>query len=402
MKRLTVIILLLVAAAGFAASAAPDTQPLIQPQDLQYVGAFRLPSGATEQTSFSYGGTALAYNAGNDSLFIVGHDVHQRVAEISIPQVVNSSSLSALPTATLRQNFADVLEGRGSQIGSGSDVKIGGMLVNGNSLIISAFLYYDGSGSQTLSHFKSGLNLATTGDVQGPYRLGSAGAGYVSGYMTPIPPEWLSLFGSPALTGNCCLSIIGRTSSGPAVSAFNPAHVASQNPVPATELLGYPLEHSLAPFDSKNALFNGTTKMGGVAFPKGTRSVLFVGRHGTGPYCYGTVSECPDPAQTEKGNHAYPYVYQVWAYNALDLLAVKNGTKQRWAVTPYRTWNLQVPFSDDNHWVGGVAYDPAGNRIFVSTMYSDGTRPVVHVFNVTVGGGSTTVPAPPTNLRLSQ
>ena len=35
--------------------------------------------------------------------------------------------------------------------------------------------------------------------------------------------------------------------------------------------------------------------------------------------------------------------FQVWAYNANDLLAVKNGTLQPWQVQPYDVWKFNVP-----------------------------------------------------------
>ena len=46
----------------------------LQPPDLVYQGAFRVPGGSFAGSSFEYGGTALAFNPSNGSLFIVGHD----------------------------------------------------------------------------------------------------------------------------------------------------------------------------------------------------------------------------------------------------------------------------------------------------------------------------------------
>ena len=77
---------------------------------------------------------------------------------------------------------------------------------------------YDASDLVKLSHFTSGLYLSRTGDFAGMYGVGEAPAvpnpAFVDGYMAEIPPEWQSQFGGPALTGNCCLSIISRTSLG--------------------------------------------------------------------------------------------------------------------------------------------------------------------------------------------
>jgi len=87
-----------------------------------------VPQGSTDQTSYNYGGTALGYNSSNNSLFMVGHDWYQRSAEISIPTIINSTNISSLNTATLRQNFADATEGKLNQINPNdtNSKKVGG------------------------------------------------------------------------------------------------------------------------------------------------------------------------------------------------------------------------------------------------------------------------------------
>jgi glutamine amidotransferase PdxT len=140
-------------------------------------------------------------------------------------------------------------------------------------------------------------------------------------------------------------------------------------------------------------VFSLTSQIRGVVLPNGTASVLFFGKHGTGPFCYGEVpTECTDPSNTYKGGHAYPYVPHVWAYNANDLAAVKAGKKRPWDVTPYAVWNLSDLGAD----IGGVAVDPATGRIFVIEIYGNGTMPRAHVY--TISGASaptadTTVPS---------
>lgn len=371
---------------SFEATDATSSTPLVQSTDLSYEGAFRLPAAINDENTFEYGGTALAYNPAHNSLLLVGHDWYQRGAEVTIPTVTKSSTLSGLARASFRQPFTDVLEGRIDRIGDGNQ-KIGGFLVSGDALITSAYLYYDGNGDQVLSHFRSGVDLSRTGDVRGPYQVASPRAGFVSGYMTPIPAEWQAALGGSALTGQCCLSIISRTSFGPAVSVFNPADVGSKNPVPSTAVLGYPEGHTtLGEWDTQNPYFNGTTEIKGVVFPAGTRSVLFFGRHGLGPFCYGTGGatggDCVDPSGSSKGSHAYPYAFQIWAYDVLDLLAVKYGQKQPWDVRPYQTWTFELPFAHLTRQLGGAAYDPATKRLYLSASYGDGSQPLIHVFSL--------------------
>jgi hypothetical protein len=189
------------------------------------------------------------------------------------------------------------------------------------------------------------------------------------------------------LTGLCCVSIISRTSLGPAASVFNPAQVGVVPIVPATQVVGYPINQpTLGLCEGASTMFNCTTVMGGVAFPEGTRSVLFFGRQGLGKYCYGTGGasggDCYDPTDSSKGTHGYPYAYQVWAYDVLDLIAVKQGQKKPWEIQPYQTWNFELPFQSAARIIRSVAYDPATSRIFVTAAFSEGARPLIHVFTV--------------------
>jgi hypothetical protein len=202
--------------------------------------------------------------------------------------------------------------------------------------------------------------------------------------MTSIPAEWQALFSTPALTGQGVLSIIGRTSSGPGVFAWTPGQTS------AVPLVYYTIEQPLANPESANTLYTRADQLGGVAFPTGTRSVLFFGRHGMGTPGYGQArcgfqGECSDP-----------YRGQVWAYDANDLLKVKNGQLQPWAVRPYAVWELPGNVGQMGSIKrGGAVYDPSTRRLYVTGDY--GEQPRVHVYEIAVG---TTTP-PPVNCVVS-
>jgi len=382
------------------ALAQPTTYPLIQKADLIYQGAFRLPSGIFGGSTFYYGGTGCAYNPTNNSLFLVGQNEYM-VAEVNIPQIVNSAQLRQLATASVRQPFTDASEGKMATVDT-STVKVGGFMVFGGQLYGTAYSYYDADGTQMLSHYRSSLDLAVKGDVQGMYQVGRLGAGFVSGYMTAIPFEWQSILGGPALTGQCCIPIISRTSFGPATFVFDPNDLGVKNPVPVIPLIYYPQSHPLAQADTTNPYFNLATEIRGIVFPQGTRSVLFFGRQGIGPYCYGTGQDCHDPTDGAKGTHSYPYVYQVWSYDASDLFKVKNGQLQPWDIRPYAIWDFDFPISTENKHIGGAVYDPQTERLFVSQQCVDwfglDCMPLIHVFTIQ-NLTSASLPTP-TNLRV--
>ena len=89
---------------------------------------------------------------------------------------------------------------------------------------------------------------------------------------------------------------------------------------------------------------------------------------------------CYDPEHSSKGTHAYPYVPEVWAYDAASLVAVREGRMRPWQARPYATWRLHLPFGSAQ--IGGAAYDPARRLIYISQQYADGPAPVIDVFKV--------------------
>lgn len=379
---------------------APTGLPLVQASSLAYQGAFRLPVGPTNPTSFDYANATMAFDPARKGLFVGGHSQYKRVAEVTIPPPVNGPTLADLPRAGILQAFADPFDGMGK------GYVVGGLLTDGSILVASGDDYYDGNGTQANSHFRCTTDLSLPADAMGPFTVGSTLAGYVSGYMGWIPKAWQALLGGPALTGQACLSIISRTNYGAGVSVFDPMRLSPAGPVPAVQLLAQPVAHHPICTWAGNlagvVVYNANSTIRGVVFPEGSRSVLFFGRQGMGRYGYGEgtstpaldgqavpneagVTYCYDPCNASKGQHGYPYVPTVWAYDANDLLTVLQGKANPWDIAPYAVWQLTVPFpAAPNRLpdVLGAAYDPATQSIYLSVAFGDGDRPVVHVFSI--------------------
>jgi hypothetical protein len=393
-------------------SGDPSTLPLLQSSQLVYVGAFRVPSGTYGSTyGFSYSRGPIAYDAATGGLFLGGHPYAPTdVAEIAIPTPVNSADLTKLLFASVTQQFADVTEGHFDQLSGGATAYLGGLLVDGTTLYGTGYIFYDATSSQVVSHFARSTTL-TTPSFRGFAALGGTPqAGYVSGWMTSVPTVWRQAVGGPALTGNCCLSIIGRTSLGPDAFAFDPSLIEAGATIPAIPLVYYSLaDPTLGPWSGSNSVYGGTTQVGGMVAVTGTRTVLYFGRNGTGPFCYGEGTSnqslagqatsdgsvyCYDPSDSSKGQHAYPYNSQVWAYDLNDLVAVRNGQKQPWQVVPYATWTLSLPIADDSAQISSVAYDSAHQLIYLVQPGTDpdggANRPLIQVLHVSVAA-----PPPP-------
>src|SRR5262245_61585553 len=383
----------------------PSTLPRLAESSLQYLGAFKVPNSGNPTTIgdagwVSFGGGPLAFNPANNSLFI-GNRAHF-VAEISIPAAVKTAVTQDMNRATWLQGFRDPTEGHWDDAIGGNGFGAGGLLVDGGKLYGTGYIYYDAAGTQQKSHFARSTNLSTP-SFSGFSQLTSAPqAGFVAGWMTHVPAEWQSALGAKVLTGLCCVPIVSRTSYGPAAFGFDPSKLG-QPTVPVVPLLYYPGDHTtLGPWDGSNPTYGATTQMAGMAFIAETRSVLYIGRNGLGPHCYGDGTGdkahaeasggklCYDPTTSSKGSHAYPYRYQVWAYDANDLAAVKAGKRRPWDVKPYAVIPITLPGGSADVVFGGVAYDAPKQLLYVSQLLAEGAAsgylPLIHVFKVNVPG----------------
>jgi hypothetical protein len=384
-----------------AQSPDPSAQPLLTFANVQYLGAFRLPDTASNGDTFSFGGRQLAFNPAGNTLFVGSRA--GRIAEVSIPTPINSANPVALPFAGFVQGFFDPTEGHLSQV-STDGVALDSLMVYGNRLYGTAVIYYDANNSQRVSHFSRSLQLHEP-SFQGWSAVWQADkSGYVSGAMSPVPSEWQSALGGPAVTGQCCVPIVTRTSWGPAAFAFNPAQIG-QPLVSASPLLYYDgLHPTLGTWDNASPIYGASIQMGGMVIVPGTRSALYFGSIGTGPNCYGNGTGnaalagtrgpdgelyCFDPTNSDKGSHQYPYRYQIWAYDLNDFAAVKAGTKQPWQVQPYGVWPFDLPTSASQVRLGGIGFDPASRTLYISQLYGDqdgySFRPMIHALRLDAG-----------------
>ncbi len=196
--------------------------------------------------------------------------------------------------------------------------------------------------------------------------------------MGHIPPEWQALLGGPAFTGNGVMSINSQCSNGPSFYAFNPDDVGVTSPIPSIPLMYFPLSNPLADPDIANDLFSRADQNNaGIVFPSGTRSVLFFHRHGYGSPTYKVDDGCGG----DGGEGAKPYRRQITAFDANDLLAVRNGTRQPYDIQPYAWWVVPGPSDNCGRFTySGLAYDPGSRRIFSALSYSE--SPEIHVWQV--------------------
>jgi hypothetical protein len=430
-------------AAAFAVTgptSRAQTGPLLFQSSLTYLGGFRVPElcGGTPDDRFGYGGDAIAFNptgnGGAGSMFVSGHLYYKHVAEISIPALVNSSTLTALNTAGCLQSFSDPSEGARSQA-VGYDIQLTGMVVVNGKLWVNNADFYDNSPFQNIYLLSRPLDLSTTGQVKGLYGLTSSQTGFVPSMaaksVAAISSEWSSVMGGDLFLSKFNLPIVSSQSWGPnAIVANSSVFVGpAQATYPAVvhPPLFYTLSHNPSGSETMTpgqtyTYFSLAHSDGSVVQPTGTSTLLAFQVAGAtrgladGGYGYGYGCGCSDPATRttgggplcwgvedpvncpvsgggywydpehvyDKGPHGYPYVYQVAAYNMNDLATAKNGTINPWDVIPYSIWEFSFPIAATKG-LGSVTYDAATNRIYIAQRKGDTMgepRPIIHVFQV--------------------
>ena len=278
-----------------------------------YEGAFRVPQGSFGEASFSNNPFVnaqyqpMAYNPVNNSLFLgqatPDHTQTKRIGEISIPEIINPLSvdlqIDKLNIAAVLQAPQDISNGefdKLNQDGSASSDpagwgQLGGLYVNDNQLLGTAWSYYDASQSNGYrSHFTSKLSWLNGTGFSGMHAVGSspngsfANGGFVGGYLAKVPEKHRAAIGFPMLSGRTGGPIVGRSSFGPTLWGFDPGQLNFDKASPSTMFIGYPESHpTLGTYsDQASLMFNRSTGVTGVIWPENSDSILFFGSHGLG------------------------------------------------------------------------------------------------------------------------
>jgi hypothetical protein len=380
------------------------SKPLFYAGDLEYVGLFRAPNDPSSE----YAGRGLAYHDG--ALYMTYREVglSQQVVKIDIPTALNVPLASAERAAILQGpvdptdgNFAEVtLPNSPDEQG----VRLWSLLVYGGRLIGNAYITYDAPGNQRVGHFARALDLTDNTQFAGWDAVGEpTKVRHTTGPMVLVPEYARAALGGPVLTTGANLaSNIGSLSYGFAASAFDPNTIAGRTPttLPSSVLMDFPFSNPMQlniaqtcePYadnelpecaDDPSEHWNRATQIGGAWIPFGYRSLLFFTVHGyNSPYCYGSGSSCYDPVSIPSGEHAYPYRYQITAFDLAHFAAVKAGAPAH-QVRPYASWPVtftSMPADINADAAAGVAYDPATKRIWIAQWRREGDYPVFNQF----------------------
>jgi len=399
-------------------AAAPLPGRLIQPDDLVYRGAFRMPD-APGDTDWEWGGTAMTYYPGGDpegpadgypgSLFATGHDQFQQVSEISIPVplVSPAKNLSELNVARNIQPFHDIR----------------GALVDAATLELprAGLAYLPAQGAQTsdklhfcwgehyqdervVSHGWCELDLANPRAAGGWY-LGNYSNYSTNGYLFDIPAEWAAQYTPGKLLATGRFRDGGWSGQGPTLFAYGPWNEGNPPPPGATlgctPLLLYtrsddfdtPTPHTMNGYHHSDEWSGGAWLTAGNA-----AAVIFVGTKGLGECWYGFANgvrwpdeppypPIPDPPNDERGWWSTRFAARILFYDPADLAAVAQQRAPPYHPQPYAyldvdSYLFNVRSAQQKHRLGAAAYDRANRRLYVLEMRADADRPLAHVWSV--------------------
>lgn len=393
-------------AEGEPAQLSTPTATALDPNDIHYLGAFRLPEdGEGNEDSFAYSGEALAFSPGGDggqgSLFLTGHAWHTYVAEISIPEPGQSQAVEDLPQARTLQPFRNI---RGNLFDRWDlELPRVGLEVLGDRL-------YFCWGEHFEQDYRWGTHGVRSLDLSQPpgkavCRIQTEAWTYATnGYLFSIPASWADrhLPGFDLASGSLRGSWSGM---GPSLFAFKSGDVQQaemDEQIPAIPLLLYDTEI----YDKKAARlvdYSEADDIAGAVWMEGTggSAVIFGATHSYGDSWYGypngvvasTVDEqgklvyapVPDPPNDQRGWYDSDFRPVFMFYDPQHLARVASGEQKANQLQPYAILDLSQYMRHEKHisdvvLLGDLAYDPARGRLYVMEPIADGTRPIIHVF----------------------
>ena len=395
---------------------------LLQPTDITYKGAFRLPAGAA-----AYGGGAMTFrpdgNGGRGSILISGHGYYDQVGEFAMPDPILSSNYSALPEATELRPFASIggsvwgdagcgqcrLNGLGYYTSSGHPAKLCWTRMNwynvgGNDEDTLACSDLPGTGPNPVGLWHPG-----------PRGDSSWHSNKTGGYIFQIPSSVATRWNNANNTSCVGFHRFGGAfggSMGPTILCFNPWSSGSLPSGGSTTsitdgatILGGTVVLRYSDYthdcwtvgDCEFPNYQAPDRWAGATYINvgSKEAILIAGVKGLGSSYY-----IPGA-----GWFAPPYELRFLLYNVDELAQVATGQRLPQSVVPYQQITLPAPFGSDPqdyNSFGALAYDSAKQRLYVSQIFvGPNAEPVIHVYDIAGGLSTGTSPVPTVALSAS-
>ena len=387
----------------------------LQPEDLSYVGAFRLPAGSNG-SDWTWSGEAAAYWPEGDptgtedgfpgSLFATGHNWQQWLSEISIPLpgVSPGKNPADLPVATTLQPFHDIRAGLFEwplEIPRAGLAYMPAQTGQSAGKLYFAWAQHLDEGATHPTHGWADLNLSSPGSA-GLWRIGDYW-NYITGdYLLEIPESWADrhVSGKRLATGR--FRDGGQGAEGPSLIAFAPWREGNPPPsgstLKAVPLILYDAVDSPTPL-SLSGYHHSDEWSGGAWVTSGEKTAaIFVGTKGRGRCWYGFANgvvwpdhppypPIPDPPNDERGWWSERFEGLILFYDPADLAEVAAGRQKPNWPQPYAMLAVDhclfaVQSVNQKNHLGALAYDRERNVLYILEPLADGEKSLVHVWKI--------------------
>jgi hypothetical protein len=433
--KLGVALLLSTPSSGRADTASPG---LIQPTDLVYQGAFRLPDAAGG-CDWTYSGHAMTYYPGGDpdgpddghpgSIFAVGNDAEcQHVSEISIPAPVVSpgKNPSELNTATTLQHFNDIRSGLFGEHQNLTLPRVGLEYLPAQGPQKTDKLHF--CWAQHIQDFEPShgwceLDLSNPRSA-GPWKFGSYTNYATNDYLFEIPKQWADVNAPGQYLASGRAREGPWSGRGPALFAYAPwkdgnPPAANSTLKTLTPLLLYGTQTPGTPeiVSDDSMAMKGYQEsdhwFAGAWLTAGTRAaVVLVGTKALGKSWYGfangivwpydcadrsppTCPEYPPWPYDNRGFWADGYAAQMIFFDPADLAAVASGSKPTHEPQPYATLDFSNRLFDPRihvkrykrDLVAATCFDRERGLIYSFERQADEEKGLVHVWKIELPTG---------------
>ena len=383
---------------------SPIPTELVRPQDIEYLGAFRLPVGEEGTVnSWEWGGFALTYYPDGDkngeddgfpgSLFGTGHAWEYRFSEINIPKPVISKNknLSELHRAKTLQSFKDILNISDYEI-----LRVGIQYLPAQGSQSKGKLYFcfgqHFQEPQDLTHGWCELDLKNP-QKRGYWYIDTSHHEYnTNDYMFEIPKNWADKYAESYYLATGRFRDGGWSGQGPSIFAIAPWKQG--NPPPNGTKLNYKtlLKYtSTEDYDQTQYAMdnyqNSDEWQGAAWITRGNKAaVIFVGTKGIGDCWYGN-EDGPCLNCDNRGWWSTEFEGQIIFYDPSDFVKVLNGELKPYEPQPYAKLNIDkylyhIHSKQQKDHLGAVAFDRERGYLYIMEPYVDNDKPIVHIFKI--------------------
>ncbi len=369
---------------GMQGKTGPAYTPpskLISINDLRFEGAFAIPAADYGDSNINWAEGTIEVDG--KSLFIVGHDQDDAIAEFLVPELTNSQSIDQLVTTEEPvQPFVKILENVQGGNPQGLDQIVGLELYKGR-LIGNGIEYYDAPGDNSQSMFvvEDSRALADSA-VKGFYSL--KGRAIASGWLSAVPRLWKDILGCSHISGHSSGGpIIARHSIGPSAFCVNLDNVIARENnrnIDTEEMLafryGYPLQNDLFNKSLENDLWTHLSQARYGFIVPGTSTYATFGTSGGHKSGAGYKLDRGDGINCDGYCAVDPtdvYNYY-WFWDMRELLKVKQGSLPSNWPRPYASGVLNIPFQTESKFnpIGGASYDEESGLLYFTVLGANG------------------------------